>query len=135
MNDTLTPKDLSFSTINAANLPGDARSFPRVASSDSSHLRRSTHLGSLSPSVLRIAHQPRKNGSGKQRSLLALDQTLTRLDSSNNPVGTVEFKVAFQCDIPEGVTADEFVAACQTLFGALLSNNAEGLKQILNGEY
>lgn len=135
MNDTLTPKDLSFSTISATNLPGSARSFPRVASADSSHRRQSTHLGTMSPTVIRVSHQPRKNGSGKQRSLFAVEQTLTRLDASGNPIGVTDFKVAFQCDIPSDITLAEIRAAVAILLGALLENDAAGLDQVVNGEY
>jgi hypothetical protein len=134
MNDTLTPKDLSFSTISATNLPGAARSFPRVISEDSSYRRQSSHISSLSPTTIRVSHQPRKNGS-KQRTLCAVDQLLTRLDAQSNPIGTTDFKIALQMDIPSDVTLTEFRAAAAILFGLVLESDGAVLDMLYRGEY
>lgn len=135
MNDTLAIKDLAFSAVGATQLPGAARNFPRVATTSTEHHRQSSHLGTMSPTLVRIAHQPRKNGVGLQRSLCAVDQTLTRLDASNNPIGSTKFKVAFQMDIPADVTITEIRAAAAILFGALLESDAAMLGSLVNGEY
>ncbi len=135
MNDTLTPKDIVFSTIGATQLPGSARSFPRVASPNSDYRRMSNHVGSLSPTVIRVSHQPRSSKSTVQRSLFAVDQVLTRLDASSNPIGKTAFKVAFQADIPVDVTLAEYRAALSILFGALQENDGALLTAIYNAEF
>lgn len=135
MNDTLTPKDYVLSTTGATQLPGAARSFPRVVSSGDDYRRSSSHISSLSPTVIRVSHQPRSAKSAIQRSLFAVDQTLTRLDVSSNPISTTTFKVAFQSDIPADVTLAEWRAALSVLFGALLESDAALLTAIYNGEY
>lgn len=125
MNDTLLVKDLATSTIGATQLPGAARTFARVASSDNKvHLRQSNHLGSLSPTVIRIQHTPRSSKSAVQRSVLALDQTLGRLDAQSNLLESVKFSIKIQSDIPEGVTEAEWKAALATLLGGLLEADA-----------
>lgn len=137
MNDTLTPKDLVFSTISATQLPGAARSFPRVQSTVGSreHRRQSTHVGSLSPTVIRVNHEPRKRGVGFMRSLFGIEQTLTRLDANSNPIGVTSFKTNFQNDIPADVTLNEFRAGVAILMGALLENNGALIDAMYNGEY
>jgi len=120
MNDTVNVKDLALSTVGATQLPGSARAFARIASSiQNQFLRLSSHLGSLSPTIMRIAHQPRKNGIGVQRSLFAIDQTLTRVDAQSNPISKNRVTVAFQVTVDEGVTLAEYRTACATLLGAL----------------
>lgn len=137
MNDTLAVKDLVMSTIGATQLPGSARNFPRVASKRATeYLRQSSHISSLSPTVIRVAHNPRSNDAGsKQRSLIAVDQTLTRLDASSNPVSSTSFKVAFQCDIPSDVTLAEYRTAVSTLLGALLESDGALVTSMYYGEY
>jgi hypothetical protein len=135
MNDTLTPKDIVFSTIGATQLPGAARSFPRVASPNSDYRRLSSHISSLSPTVIRVSHQPRSSKSTIQRSLFAVDQTLTRLDASSNPISKTTFKVAFQTDIPSDVTLAEWRAALSILFGALQESDGALLTAMYNGEF
>jgi hypothetical protein len=136
MNDTLAVKDLVMSTIGATQLPGSARNFARIASNDSSYRRLSNHINAngLSPTVIRVSHTPRPNGVGVQRSLFAIDQDLTRLDVSSNPVSKTKFKVAFQCDIPQDVTLAEFRTAVSTLLGALLETDGANVTALYNGE-
>lgn len=124
-----------MSTISATQLPGSARSFPRVVSAQNDYRRQSAHIGSLSPTVVRIAHQPRTAKSDLQRSLFAVDQTLGRLDASSNPIGKSTFKVALQCDIPSDVTLAEYRTAMGLLLGALLESNGALVTAIYNGEY
>jgi hypothetical protein len=136
MNDTLAVKDLAISTVGATQLPGSARNFARVHSVDSAYRRVSNHINAngLSPTTIRVAHTPRNNSVTTQRSLIAIDQDLTRLDASSNPISKVRFKVAFQADIPEGVALAEYRTACATLFGALLETDGALLTSIYNGE-
>lgn len=136
MNDTLAVKDLVMSTVGATQLPGSARNFPRSISKKSNEWTRSSlHISSLSPTTIRVAHTPRINGGDKQRSLFAVDQVLTRLDASTNPVSTTSFKVAFQADIPSDVTLTEFRTAVSTLLGALLESDGANITALYNGEY
>lgn len=135
MNDTISVKPLLSAQIGNTQLDSVARSFARVVSEDTSHQRSNSNLGSLSPTVLRIAHQPRTVKSPIQRSLIAVDQTLTRLDATSNPISSVKFKVALQCDIPDGVTLAEFRAAAMVLFGSLLETDAALLTAVYNREY
>jgi hypothetical protein len=134
MNDTATPKDLVFSTIGATQLPGAARSFPRVASSDGQYRRQSLHVSSLSPSIMRISHTPRKTQSAIQKSLLSLDQTLTRVDALGNPIGTTKFSVGFNLTIPGDVTLTEVRSAAAILLGFLLEADAANLTALYNAE-
>jgi len=124
MNDTLSIKDLTIASLDAANFAGTARTFARVASpSSTSYLRRSAHLGSLSPTDLRISHVPRSTKNDTQRSLFQMEQTLTRVDALSNPIGEVVFSSSDQANIPAGVTLAEFRALYLTKIGALLENN------------
>jgi len=134
MNDTLSVKDLSMSTVGATQLPGTARSFPRVASASDAYLRLSTHISSLSPTTIRVSHVPRNNGTGKQRSLFAIDQDLTRVDASSNPISKTRLTVGFQATIPSDVTLAEYRTAVSTLLGALLESDGALITSIYNGE-
>lgn len=135
MNDTLSVKEISTSTLDAANFPGTARSFPRVVSQNSEYLRQSLHIGATSPTVLRVAHQPRSTKSTVQRSLFGIRQTLARLDAQSNPISYDQFDVNFQTVLPQGVTEAEFLTSAKLCIGALLENDGALLKQIYNGEY
>lgn len=135
MNDTLSIKELSTSTLDAANFPGTARSFPRVVSQTSEYLRQSTHVGDLSPCLLRIAHQPRSAKSNVQRSLIGIRQTLARLDAQSNPISYDQLDVNFQFVKPQGITEAEYLTAAKLLVGALLESDGALLKQMFNGEY
>lgn len=136
MNDTLAIKDLVMSTVGATQLPGSARNFPRTVSKKANEfLRQSMHISSLSPTTVRVAHTPRASASEKQRSLFAVDQVLTRLDASSNPVSSTSFKVAFQCDIPSDVTLAEYRTAVSLLLGALLESDGAVVTALYNGEY
>jgi len=136
MDDTLSIKALDCSTIGATQLPGTALAFPRVVSSSPSvHLRRNSAISSLSPTDLRIQHTPRTAKSDLQRSLVSVDQLLTRLDTESNPVDEEHFSVKFQCDIPSGVTYEEFKAGFEILCGAILADDAALLYSVYQGEY
>lgn len=135
MNDTVNIKPLLPAQIGSTQLDATARAFARITSEDSSWQRSNSVLGSLSPTTLRIAHQPRTTKSPIQRTLCACDQVLTRLDALSNPIGTNKFKVALQADIPEGVSLAEFRAAAMILFGFLLENNGANLDAIYGREY
>lgn len=139
MNDTLAVKDLSFAALTGTQFPGSARNFARVVGSNdaSQHLRLSNHVNvnGLSPTTLRVSHQPRKSGSGVQRSVFSIDQDLTRLDSSSNPVSKTRVSVKFQADIPQDVTLAEYQAAVALLFGALSENSGALITAVFNAEF
>jgi len=135
MNDQLTVKKILTNTISTDELDTTSRSFARVVSSRTGeYLRRSTHIGSMSPTDLRVSHQARTAGNNIQRSLIAVDQTLTRLDTSSNPIGKTRFKVALQTDIPDDVSQAEWLEAFALLIGALLETDAAIAKSIFAGE-
>lgn len=137
MNDTLNVKDLAISTVGATQLPGSARAFARIESADAkTHLRSNSSIGSLSPTVIRIAHQPRTAKSDVQRSIVACDQKLTRLDTSSQPTCVEHtFTVALQTNIPSGVSLAEWRAGLATLLGALLESNGALADQVYAGEF
>jgi len=134
MIDTISAKALISANIDAAELDSTVRTFPRIASSGNEARRQSLHVSSLSPTTLRISHQPRKTATDVQRSLCAIDQTLARLDTSSNPIGETKFKVAFQTDIPSDVTKAEWRAAVMLLFGTLLESDGAMLDSLYNSE-
>jgi hypothetical protein len=124
MDDTLSIKSLDATTLDSANFPGTARSFPRVASSASSEQqRRSLFLGSLSPTTIAIAHTPRKNGVGLQRSVVRFDQSLARVDGDDILTGTDRQTINIQQNLPVGVTEDEYIALLALAVGALSASN------------
>lgn len=135
MNDTLSIKAYLPATIDAAELDSTTRTFPRIASASINDTRRqSLHVSSLSPTVLRIAHTPRTAKNLVQKSLFSVDQTLTRLDASSNPIGTTKFKVGFITEIPADVTLAEWQAAKNLLIGALIESSGALADAIYNGE-
>ncbi len=135
MVDTLSIKELDFSTLDSGNFPGTARSFPRIQSNQNvEFLRQSSHIGSLSPSVLRIAHSRRRQASDLQRSVFSLDQGLGRLDASSNLISTDRVHVKFQADISAGVTLAEYRTAVKLLLGALLESDGALISSVYNSE-
>jgi len=69
-----------------------------------------------------------------QRSLCAIDQTLSRLDATSNVISTSKFKVAFQTDIPSDVTLTEWREAVYLLIGILTESNGAVLDALYNSE-
>jgi len=135
MNDTQTIKPIVASTFDAANF-GTGRAFSRVASADAKVYRRANSaIGSLSPTTLRIAHQPRKGTNTVQRTLCAVDQLLTRVDALGNPISTTSFKAALQADLPQDVSLAEFRAAVDLLVGFLTENDGANITALYAGEY
>jgi len=135
MNDTVTAHKLVSANITGSVVDGTARSFPRVASnSNVEAIRQSLHVSSVSLTVLRVSHQPRKLVNGMQRSLCAIDQTLSRLDATSNVISTSKFKVAFQTDIPSDVTLTEWREAVYLLIGILTESNGAVLDALYNSE-
>lgn len=135
MDDTQSVKDLDISTLDAANFPGSAKSFARIVSTKVGEaIRRNDGISSLSPTLMRVSHQPRVNGAGLQRSVMAIDQQLTRLDASSNPVSVTKFSVKFQADIPADVTLAEYQAGVKLLLGTLLGSSGANIDAIFRGE-
>lgn len=137
MDDTQSIKDLDVTTLDAANFPGSARTFARVASSNvNEHLRSSTHISSVSPTTLRIAHKPRpKGGAGKQYSLSSAEQTLARLDSNSNPISFSQFAFKISAELPQDVTEAEFLSLAYLHIGGMLANSGANLKALYRGEF
>lgn len=133
MNDTITVKPITATSINAANL-GTARDFARVASADkNAHTRRNDILGSLNPAYLRIRHGQTKT----VRTVSALvEQHLTRVDAQSNPLSEIYGQVSFTANVPPTQSEEEFVASCLILFGALIgTGDCAMLRSLYRGEY
>jgi len=135
MNDTVNAKGLILNQVLTTTLDASARAFPRVASSGNENRRRSTHIHSLSPSDLTIAHVPRSVKNPVQRTRASLEQTLTRFDALSNPISSVKFSVALTMSIPEGVTQAEFLEAYRLLVGFLAESSSANAIALYNGEY
>ena len=135
MVDTITAQKILTNTIDSGELDATVRSFPRTVSpSVNDAKRQSIHLGSLSPTVLRVAHTARSSTNKKQRSLMQIQQQLTRLDALSNPVSVTAFDIAIQTNIPADVTQAEWLEAFSLLIGALLAGDAALAKALYNGE-
>lgn len=135
MDDTLSIKDLDTSTLDSANFPGSAKAFPRVASPANDYRRQNLAIDSRSPSIIRIVHTPRSLKNALQRSTIALDQVLARVDTEDNPIGEDRFTVSFQSLCPSGVSLTEYRAAVKLLMGALLASDAALITAMYNAEY
>lgn len=126
MNDTLSIKTLDGATIGATQLPGTAHTYARVASSDSKvHLRQSNHIDSLSPTILRIQHQPRTPKNDTQRSLISLEQIRNRVDALGNSIDQDYSGFKVQHETSSTTTLAEHRANAYELIGALLANNGQ----------
>lgn len=134
MNDTITAHAVVSANITGSVLSGTAVSLARIASPDKQERRQSTSIGSNSPTVLRVSHQPRKSDSDVQRSLCALDQTLARVDTVGNIIKFSKFSVALQTNIDSDITLAEWVAGLNLLIGTLTEGDNAVAKQIFNRE-
>lgn len=135
MNDSLTVHTLVGAQVTGAVVDATARTFPRVASrSSSDSLRQSLHVGSLSPTIIRIAHQPVK-GTSETRSLFGLKQTLGRVDGTANPIGSDNIQINMTSQLDKSrVTLAEYRTAVYLWAGALLENNGALIDSQYNGE-
>jgi len=136
MNDTHNVKSLLANAITGTQLDSVALAYARVASTDSKVALRRFSNPSL-VSTLRISHQPRKavGDTSVQRTLCAFDQARIRLDENDIPTGVyVNSKVAFQCDIPSGLTAAEFKSDVRRLIGLLAENDCALVDALFNTE-
>jgi hypothetical protein len=132
MNDTLVVKDVLPSGLTAADFGATARSFARITSTiKSEEQRKSSHIDSLSPSILRIGHSPAtpKNGNIR-RSLFGLRQMLCRKDAQSNQIGMDQLDVNFSSAMTSGVTLAEYRTAVLLKIGALLENNGAMIDQV-----
>lgn len=135
MNDTLTVHKLVAANITGSVVDATARSFPRVSSTNNSEEhRQSLHINSVSPTVIRIAHQPRKSDLDVQRSLCATDQTFARLDAQSNVISTSKATFGTQTNIPSDVTEAEWLELAYLHIGLLTENSGAVLKAIFNRE-
>lgn len=132
MNDTITVKPLTATSITVANL-GAARDFARVSHPDKSvYARRNDALGSLNPTYLRIKH-----GSTKSVKTVSavLEQHITRVDAQSNPLASLYDQVQFVANIPPGLTEQEFVDHSMNLFGTLVGDGTcSVLRALYRGE-
>lgn len=135
MNDSHNAKELVISTIGATQLPGAARTFSRVQPKKvTESLRRSTHISSLSPTDIRIAHTPASKVGDVSRSLLAVDQMLQRVDALSNPIAKDNLTVGLTLTKSTGCSLAEARTAFSVLFGALLENNGALIDAMFNQE-
>jgi len=131
--------DLSIKPVVAANISGDdlgsTLTFVRVQSTNNrDSLRQNSAIHSLSPTQLRIAHQPISIKNPVQRSLVAVDQVLTRFDAQSNPIGQDKHKFAVQSDRTATTSLAEYRASAMLLFGQMLENNGAGIDAMYYGQ-
>lgn len=142
MNDTVVVASAttSGSTVTIG-MPVD---FPRITSpTHGVYLRQvSDEVNAAAPNcrrttTMRIQHQ--KSGS-TQRSVLALDvkRRYLNVDAEGNytlPSDTARVsRVAFQADIPEGMSLDEFLQDFRRLVGLLINGSEDVAKRLYNSE-
>lgn len=104
----------------------NVRIFPRIASDDSkTAIRRHRDSNGRNAISLRIAHQTRKGSESVRHTLCALDHEIDRVDSSTGSVASTDrLSVKLQCDIPSGVSLQEFRDAVNLLIGVLKDTGA-----------
>lgn len=140
MNDSLSIQPIVLANVTGTVLT-TARVFERIADANpNNHMRANSTLGSLSPTTLRISHSLRGGKNTVQKSLVQLNQTLTRVDALSNPIGEVGIVIKLTAEIPAGVTEAEFLAAAAVLIGGLTSTGGTlstlpSLGAIYRGEY
>lgn len=135
MNDTVTSNAVVLANITGDDLDATTRSFPRIASkSNSDVLRQSLHVGSTSPTQLRVAHQEIK-GTSQTRSLIGLRQQYARVDGSGNVIATDECHVNVTLQTDRGrVTLTEAKTVIALLLGTLVANNGAMIDALYNRE-
>jgi hypothetical protein len=135
MNDTLQPKAMLLAAVTSTQLEASSRDFPRIVSAaKNSYVRSNSLIGSQSPTYLRIAHTPRAKATDLQRTLCAVDQDLARIDSGSNLLSVDKFKVAFQTDLPVGITETEYIDAVRLLVGILSADSFAFAKSLYRAE-
>lgn len=136
MNDTLSVKKLLSATITNTQLDvANVRTFARVTATKTENRRRSAHIHSLSPTDLVVSHIPRTIKNDTQRTLFALDQTLTRFDASTNPIKSTGFRAAVQFNINSDITLAEFREGVYLLLGSLTESDGALITALYNGEF
>jgi len=131
--------DINVTPIVPANITGDdigsAVAFARIqAANPKESVRQNTSISSVSPTRLRIAHQPITVKSPVKRSLTALDQSLARLDAQSNVISIDSFSVKLQSENGATVTEAEYLAAWNKLIGYAVAGDNAGLKAMYRGE-
>lgn len=126
MTDKLDIKSVAINTVGATQLPGSAISFERVVSEDTATAQRASyHIGSLSPTIMRVFHLLPKKSGAVTRSTMIIDQTLSRVDALSNQIGTNVHSVGLQLTRDSGTTLAESRASFALLAGALLANDGQ----------
>lgn len=142
MNDTLSVA--SATTSGSTVTFGTAQDFPRISSATHGvYLRQvSDEIDVAAPNcrrttTMRVQHQ--KSGT-TQRSVLAFDvkRHYLNVDDEGNytvpSVTTRVSRVAFQADIPEGMSSVEFLQDFRRIIGLLINNSEAVAKQLYNSE-
>lgn len=136
MNDTVNLKAILPAQIGASQLEASARAFPRVVGSDPKrYYRRNSAKGSLSPTDLTIAHQPRSKPEGTDNTIASVTQTLQRVDTLSNPVSRDDVACKFSMSFTQGVSLAEFREAAYSLLGFLTEANGANLDALYNKEF
>lgn len=135
MNDTVTSNAIVLANITGDDLDATSRSFPRIASkSNSDVLRQSLHVGSTSPTQLRVAHQEVK-GTSQTRSLIGLKQQYARVDGLGNVIATDECLVNITIQSDRGrVTLAETKTVVALLLGTLTASSGAMIDALYNRE-
>lgn len=135
MNDTVTSNAIVLANITGDDLDATPRSFPRIASkSNSDVLRQSLHVGSTSPTQLRVAHQEVK-GTSQTRSLIGLKQQYARVDGLGNVIATDECLVNVTIQSDRGrVTLAETKTVVALLLGTLTASSGAMIDALYNRE-
>lgn len=133
MDDTLSIKALSVATLDAANYPGTARSFPRVASQDANlEMRRSLHVDSLSPCEISIRHK--RSNTGVRTVDYNMTQVLARKDALQNVLSLDSSRFKTEFVIHPNWTQAEVLTMFELHVGGLVQNAAAIVGQLFNGE-
>lgn len=136
MNDTLSVKAILPAQIGASQLASTALDFSRAASTDkTSHVRVNTALGSLNPTFIRISHQMPTSKSNIQRSLLSVEQILSRVDAGGNVTAVLRPTCKLVQEIPQGVTEAEASALQNILTGAVCASSGALGTQVREGQF
>lgn len=135
MNHTVTSNAIVLANITGDDLDATSRSFPRIASkSNSDVLRQSLHVGSTSPTQLRVAHQEVK-GTSQTRSLIGLKQQYARVDGLGNVIATDECLVNITIQSDRGrVTLAETKTVVALLLGTLTASSGAMIDALYNRE-
>jgi hypothetical protein len=123
MNDSLSIKPLVAANVTGSVL-GTVRAFERATGLNKNRSSRiNTALGSQSPTRIEIQHTLPANSKARQQSLMALLQTLNRVDVGGNTISMDTAELRLTLNRAATVTDAELFSMFLTLAGGLLENN------------